>query len=183
LIRVLALVLLALASAAGGYFLYLSLGDGAPEAGEGFPPLPPPPEAAQTAPEFVLPDIEGEQRSSAEWHDTLRVVNFWATWCPPCVREIPLLLEIQDEYRDRDVRIIGIAIDEAEAVADFATRFEFNYPVLVGQEEAMELANRFVNGFIGLPFTVFTDRDGNIIRVHTGEIHRDQIEAILAELL
>jgi hypothetical protein len=79
--------------------------------------------------------------------------------------------------------VIGIAIDETEAVAGFAERFEFNYPVLVGQEDAMELGNRFLNGFIGLPFTVFTDRSGRILQVHNGEIHREEIEAILAELL
>jgi thiol-disulfide isomerase/thioredoxin len=181
--RTLPLVLLALASGLAGYFLYLGLAGRDQPADDGFPPLPPAPQAAEFAPAFALPDIDGVERSSDEWDDTIRVVNFWATWCPPCIREIPLLVDIQAEYGERGVNVIGIAIDETEAVADFAGNFEFNYPVLVGQEDAMELGHAFVKGFIGLPFTAFTDRSGRIIRVHTGEIHREQIEEILAELL
>jgi len=181
--RVLSLAALALASGAAGFLLYLGLAGKDPGVGDGLPPLPPPPQAAEYAPDFVLPDVTGAPRSSEEWDGTVRVVNFWATWCPPCIREIPLLVDVQAEFGARGVQVIGIAIDETEAVAGFAERFEFNYPVLVGQEDAMDLGNRFLNGFIGLPFTVFTDRSGRIMRVHNGEIHRDEIEAILAELL
>ena len=181
--RVLSLAVLALASGAAGFLLYVGLAGKDPATGDGLPPLPPPPQAAEYAPAFVLPDVAGTPRSSEEWDGTVRVVNFWATWCPPCIREIPLLVEVQAEFGARGVQVIGIAIDETEAVAGFAERFEFNYPVLVGQEDAMDLGNRFLNGFIGLPFTVFTDRSGRIMQVHNGEIHRDEIEAILAELL
>lgn len=181
--RTLPLLVLALAAGAAGFFLYLGLAGNDRPGQDTLPPLPGAPQAAAFAPEFALPDVEGTQRNSGEWADTVRVVNFWATWCPPCIREIPLLVDIQAEYGARGVQVIGIAIDESEAVADFADGFEFNYPVLVGQEDAMDLGHRFVDGFIGLPFTVFTGRDGRIHKVHTGEIHREQIEAILAELL
>jgi len=181
--RVLALALLALGSGAAGFLLYLGLVDHRHPVGDGLPPLPAAPQAAEFAPDFVLPDIDGTPRSSDEWDNTIRVVNFWATWCPPCIREIPLLVEIQDEYAEQGVQVLGIAIDETEAVVDFATDFAFNYPVLIGQEDAMDLGHRFLNGFIGLPFTAFTDRSGRIIRVHSGEIHREQIVAILADLL
>lgn len=179
--RVLALLLLAVGSATAGFLLYRGLaGDDAVHAP---PALPAGQQAAAQAPVFTLPDLEGAIRTSREWDGTVRVVNFWATWCPPCIREIPLLVDIQEEYAARGVQVLGIAIDETDAVTDFASSFAFNYPVLIGQEDAMELGHQFVNNFIGLPFTVFTDRDGRIKRVHTGEIHRDQIEAILAELL
>ncbi|HRP35389.1 MAG TPA: TlpA disulfide reductase family protein [Gammaproteobacteria bacterium] len=181
--QTLPLLLLALAAGCAGFFLYLGLAGKDRPVEQVLPPLPAAPQAAAMVPDFALPDVAGAQRSSEEWSDTIRVVNFWATWCPPCVREIPLLVDIQAEYAERGVQVIGIAIDETDAVADFANGFAFNYPVLVGQEDAMELGHRFVNGFIGLPFTVFAGRDGRIHRVHTGEIHREQIEAILAELL
>jgi thiol-disulfide isomerase/thioredoxin len=181
--RALPLVLLALGSGVAGFLLYHGLvGDKQPT-GDGLPPLPAAPQAAEFAPEFVLPDLTGTPRSSGEWDGTIRVVNFWATWCPPCIREIPLLVEIQQEYAPQGVQVLGIAIDETEAVIEFAADFTFNYPVLIGQEDAMELGNQFLNGFIGLPFTAFTDRSGKILRVHSGEIHREQIVAILAELL
>lgn len=181
--RALPLVLLALGSGAAGFLLYVALVGNRPPSVDGLPPLPAAPQAAEFAPAFVLPDLDGTPRSSSEWDGTIRVVNFWATWCPPCIREIPLLVEIQEEYADQGVQVLGIAIDETEAVVDFAADFAFNYPVLVGQEDAMDLGNRFLNGFIGLPFTAFTDRSGRILRVHSGEIHREQIVAILADLL
>jgi thiol-disulfide isomerase/thioredoxin len=181
--RVLALLLLAVASGAAGFILYLAMANGDRAAEDGLPPIPAAPQKAEFSPPFVLPDLEGTPRSSAEWDGTIRVVNFWATWCPPCIREIPLLVDIQREYAGRDVRVIGIAIDEADAVARFAEEFDFNYPVLVGQEDAMDVGNRFLDGFIGLPFTAFTDRSGRLHRVYTGELHREQVEAILAELL
>jgi len=177
------LVLLAAASGAAGFLLYVGLVGKDRPLDDGLPPLPAAPQAAEFAPDFVLPDLDGKARSSSEWHGTVRVVNFWATWCPPCIREIPLLVDIQQEYADRGVQVLGIAIDEAENVVEFAADFQFNYPVLIGQDEAMDLGHQFLNGFIGLPFTAFTDRGGRILRVHSGEIHREQIEAILAELL
>ncbi len=181
--RVLPLLILALASGAAGFLLYQGL-SGQQRAADGAQlPALTAPQPASVAPEFTLPDLDGALRSSTEWHDSVRVVNFWATWCPPCIREIPLLVDIQREYGARGVQVIGIAIDENEAVAEFAQDFEFNYPVLIGQDDAMELGNLFLNGFIGLPFTAFTDRRGRIFRVHTGELHREQLEAILAELL
>jgi thiol-disulfide isomerase/thioredoxin len=181
--RALPLVLLALGSGVAGFLLYHGLvGDRSPT-GDGLPPLPAAPQAAEFAPEFVLPDLTGAPRSSGEWDGTIRVVNFWATWCPPCIREIPLLVEVQEEYAPQGVQVLGIAIDETAAVVEFAADFTFNYPVLIGQEDAMELGNQFLNGFIGLPFTAFTDRSGRILRVHSGEIHREQIVAILADLL
>ena len=180
--RGLALAVLALSAGAAGFFLYLGLaGDRLPD--DGLPPLPPPPQAAEFAPAFTLPDIAGTPRSSSEWDGSIRVVNFWATWCPPCIREIPLLMDIQREYGDRGVQVIGIAIDETEAVTEFSAEFAFNYPVLIGQEDALALGNAFLDGFIGLPFTAFTDRNGRILDVHTGELHREQLEEILARLL
>lgn len=181
--RALALGLVVLASGVAGFFLYSGFVGQRSTTDDGLPPLPAAPQAAEFAPEFVLPDLQGTPRSSAEWRDTIRIVNFWATWCPPCIREIPLLVDIQREYGGRGVQVLGIAMDETEAVLDFAAQLEFNYPVLIGQEDAVDLGHEFLEGFIGLPFTAFTDRDGRIVRVHSGELHREQIEAVLAELL
>ena len=181
--RVLPLALLVLGAGAAGFFLYLGLTGPDRHEGEPAAAASGAPRAAEYAPEFTLPDLDGVARSSGEWHDTVRIVNFWATWCPPCIREIPLLVDIQQEYAGRGVQVLGIAIDETEAVVDFSTSVAFNYPVLIGQEDGMNLGHRFLNGFIGLPFTAFTDRSGRIVRVHTGELHREQIESILAELL
>ncbi len=173
------LLLLAAAAAATGFFAYRFF-----VAPETTPVVrAPEPEAARIAPPFALPDLDGTVRKSDEWDGKIRVVNFWATWCPPCRKEIPVLKEIQAEFGDRGVQIIGIAMDDTKAVTDYAKTMQFNYPVLIGQQDAVDLGNAFLKDFIGLPFTAFTDREGRIIDIHTGELHREQIEAYLKPLL
>jgi thiol-disulfide isomerase/thioredoxin len=170
--QVLALVVLALASAASGYLAYTGLRAPSPTAAP----------ATDTLPAFALTDLDGVVRRSTEWEGEVRVVNFWATWCPPCRREIPLLKELQAEYGDR-VRIIGIAIDDMEAVQEYALEAAFNYPVLVGQQDAVELGNRVLEDWIGLPFTAFADASGRVHHVHVGELHREQAEDFIGSTL
>lgn len=163
--------MLAVASATGGFFFYRGVDSTGPAS-----------PAAGSIPSFVLTDTDGEARNSNEWDGQVRLVNFWATWCPPCRREIPLLIELQKDY-DQRIQVIGIAIDDLEAVQAYALASGFNYPVLVGQQEAVDLANAFLRDFVGLPFTAFADSKGNIVRVHVGELHRDQADEFLAEIL
>ncbi len=140
---------------------------------------------AQTLPEFSLANLSGEQQSIRSWPDQALVINFWATWCAPCLREIPLLKEFHDAHQPNDITVVGIAVDRPEPVAAFAEDMTFNYPVLVGQAEGMEAAASFGVDFFALPFTVFTDHDANILGVHTGEIHAEDLEnlaAVLTEL-
>ena len=175
--RIVPLLLLALVSGVTGFLVYRGLADGEPASADtaGGP--------AGVAPAFALPDLDGRLRASSEWDGKIRIVNFWATWCPPCRREMPLLVDVQREFADRGVQVIAIAIDETEAVTQFAADVPFNFPVLVGQQEAVDLANAYLPGFVGLPFTAFADPRGRIVEVHVGELHREQIEAILAGLL
>jgi thiol-disulfide isomerase/thioredoxin len=170
--QLLALGVLALASAAAGYLAYTHMRS----------PAPAGPTATDMFPAFTLPDLDGRARQSSEWDGEVRVVNFWATWCPPCRREIPLLKELQSEYGDR-IRIIGVAIDDMEAVREYAVEAEFNYPVLVGQQDAVDLGNQVLKDWIGLPFTAFVDASGRIRHVHVGEIHREQAEGFLRSTL
>ena len=121
--------------------------------------------AEQLLPEIQLPDSDGELRDISEWSGQPLVINFWATWCAPCRREIPLLVELQEEYGSRDLQIIGVALDEAAAVAEFLAEMPVNYPVLVGQQEAVEAATALGLEFIVLPFTAFADRDGRIVKL------------------
>jgi thiol-disulfide isomerase/thioredoxin len=130
-------------------------------------------------PSFTLPDFNGVEHTLAEWDGRPRLLNFWATWCAPCRREIPLLKAVQDEQGDDGVQIIGIAVDFPEEVAAYAETVQFNYPVLVGQEDAMAVAETSGVPFIGLPFTMIIAPDGEFMHSHVGEIHREDLDNIV----
>ncbi len=135
--------------------------------------------------EFELKDVTGKLRQSSEWDGKGRLINFWATWCAPCRREIPLLIATQDKFAADNLQIIGIAVDFPDEVAAYAEEAEFNYPILVGQEDAMAVAELSGIDFIGLPFTMVVSPDGDLIKTHIGEIveaHIDKITTVLAKM-
>jgi thiol-disulfide isomerase/thioredoxin len=133
-------------------------------------------------PSFQLADLEGNQRDFSEWDGKHRLLNFWATWCAPCRREIPLLKAFQDEHGDSGFQIIGIAVDFPEQVAAYAETAEFNYPILVGQEDAMAIAETSGIDFIGMPFTMIVAADGELLNSHIGEIVDADLEHIVKVL-
>ena len=134
-------------------------------------------------PDFTLTGLDGKRHSIQEWSGHPKVVNFWATWCVPCRKEIPLLNRIQAEYRTKGLKIIGIAVDFAEDVRKFTTSTPLDYDVLVGEDDAMEAAKAFGVGDMALPFSAFVDSRGRILTVHLGELHEADLRATLAVLL
>ncbi len=130
-------------------------------------------------PDFTLTDLEGVPRSISEWDGRPLMINFWATWCPPCRREIPLLNALRAEYLEQGFEVVGVAVDFRDDVLDYLQRTEVNYPVLIGEEDGMEAARSFGMPGLGFPFTVFTDSRGRIVTLHVGELHREQAEVIL----
>jgi thiol-disulfide isomerase/thioredoxin len=130
-------------------------------------------------PSFSLPDIAGSPRDFSEWQGSHRVVNFWATWCAPCRREIPLLKAFQAEHADNGFQVLGIAVDYAEEVAAYAEDADFNYPVLVGQEDAMSIAESSGIEFIGMPFTMFVAADGEYLSAYIGELHQEHLDSLV----
>lgn len=139
--------------------------------------------AAEIPDGFPLQDLDGHQRSLAEFRGQPLVVNFWATWCPPCRREIPLLKSLQQDHAKHGLTVIGIAVEEPGPVIRLAEEIGFNYPILTGEQEAIDLAEALGIEFIGLPYTVFIDRRGRVRRIHTGELHQEDAERALARLL
>lgn len=149
-------------------------------------PMQPPEPAAFTAvqpelveyPVFTLKDMDGSDRQFLEWDGRHRMLNFWATWCAPCRREIPLLKEFQSEQTDDGILVMGIAVDFPEDVARFAEAAEFNYPILVGQEDAMAVAESSGIQFIAMPFTMIVSREGQFLSAYLGELHRSHLDTI-----
>lgn len=132
-----------------------------------------------THPAFTLPDIAGVDHNFSEWSGKNRILNFWATWCAPCRREIPLLKAFQTEQGDNEFQVIGIAVDFPEPVANYAETAEFNYPILVGQQDAMAIAESSGVEFVGLPFTMFVASDGELLSSYIGELHQSHFDTIV----
>ena len=134
--------------------------------------------ASPVYPTFDLPDLDGQARQIDEWAGKHLLLNFWATWCAPCRREIPLLKAFQDAHGDL-YQVIGIAVDFVEPVQAYAEAITFNYPVLTGQEDAMAVAESSGVEFIGMPFTMIVTADGELLTAHIGEIHQEDLDHIV----
>jgi len=149
-------------------------------------PAPPPPQIVQpkalevvTHPSFTLPDVTGTNHDFSEWAGKNRILNFWATWCAPCRREIPLLKAFQEVQGSNGFQVIGIAVDFPEPVAHYAEAAEFNYPILVGEQDAMAVAESSGVEFIGLPFTMFVASDGELLSAYIGELHQSHLDTVV----
>lgn len=128
---------------------------------------------------MTLPDSEGAQQPLAQWRGRLLVVNFWATWCPPCVEEMPDLQAVRDAYKGRGVEVIGIGIDSADRIAVFAQRMKLSLPLLVAGMAGSELARSLGNPAGALPYTVLIDAKGFVAQRKLGQIKRSELQAWL----
>ncbi len=125
-------------------------------------------------PDFTLEDREGTPRSIRSWTGKSMIVNFWATWCAPCRREIPLLREINKAHEAEGFQVVGVAVDFRDDVLKYATEIGIDYPILIGEQDGLDAVNSFGMGSIGFPFTVFTDNQGRIVLTHLGELTKPQ---------
>ncbi len=133
-------------------------------------------------PDFTLPSLDHSQWRAEEWRNKILVINFWATWCPSCVREMPLLNRLQKAFADRDVVVVGVALDDEEAVRKFVQEKKIGFPILLGETHAMDLMVRLGNRFNTLPYTVVADRGGTILMRKFGEISEDDLRPLLEKI-
>ena len=126
--------------------------------------------------EFVLTHVDGSERRLSDWDGESRLVNFWATWCGPCRREIPLLIQLQTDKPEKRLQVIGVAVDFMEEVRAYAEDARFNYPILVGQADVVIAARRYGNSTGMLPFSVLVDAGGIIRWTRLGALDREELE-------
>lgn len=130
-------------------------------------------------PDFQLTALDGSSLQPANYSGEVVVLNFWASWCPPCVDELPMLGDLQAEYGDAGVQVIGIAVEEPQAARDFAEDHDIGYPVAADRRGGFDIAADYGNSAGAIPYTVFIDRNGVVREAHFGELERDQAEAYL----
>jgi thiol-disulfide isomerase/thioredoxin len=142
----------------------------------------PVPKIPDRLPQFSLADRAGKTTAITSFGGKSLVINFWATWCAPCRSEIPLLEALHSEWAGREVSVVGIAVDDRDKVLEFADRFKIRYPLLIGEQDALDAATAFGLETPVFPFTVFTDRRAEVVAVFVGELHRPQAELILTQV-
>jgi thiol-disulfide isomerase/thioredoxin len=165
----------AIVALGGGYWLAESMR--APE------PITTPAYGGGEMIDFSFPDLKGKARSLKDWRGQVIVLNFWATWCPPCREEIPLLISFQKNHAAEGLQIIGIAIDNLAAVTDYGQSMGINYPLLIGGDDATELAAQYGNRSGSIPFTVIIDRDGAIAARKIGVFSKAELNKLIDPLL
>jgi len=134
----------------------------------------------QPAPPFLLQDLDGNVVSTAQWQGKVVLLNFWATWCPPCRQEIPILVDLAKKYKD-NLLIVGVSVDDGspDDVREFAKAFHMNYPVVMWSHE---LVSEY-GGVPALPTTFLINKDGRVVQKHEGlyppEVYNTEVRALM----
>jgi peroxiredoxin len=137
--------------------------------------------AQKTAPAWELKDVNGKTLKSSDFKGKVVVLDFWATWCPPCRAEIPGFVELQKKYSEQGLTIVGISLDEKgpSVVKPFMKKFNINYPVVMGDDKVVEA----FGGVESIPTTFVIDRTGKIVSKHVGLAEKSQFEKEIRPLL
>lgn len=139
--------------------------------------------STQTVFASKLPTPDGVSQDLSQYKGKIIVLNFWATWCPPCREEMPELSELYTEYKNKNVVVLGIAIDELSLVKNFSVVTPVSYPLFAAENEGMELGNNLGNDKGVLPYTVIINPTGTVVDTYFGRINKSLIENALLPLL
>ena len=129
------------------------------------------------------PDLSGKPRGLEVAADRVRVINFWATWCVPCRAEMPAFSRVASKFSGRGVEFVGIGIDSADKITEFARNNPVSYPLAIGRQEDFELTALLGNGPLGIPFTMIVDRAGKLDSVQVGRLSEAELERRIARAL
>jgi thiol-disulfide isomerase/thioredoxin len=136
-------------------------------------------EQAELRPDLEFRDLTGRPHRLSEWNGKLLLLNFWATWCAPCLKEIPLLVEAQQQFGPRGLQIVGLAMDQLEPVLQFKARLNINYPIMLGEADILSAMDQLGDQLGAFPFSVLISPDGRIIERASGDLTREELRAWL----
>ncbi|MGB4499179.1 MAG: TlpA disulfide reductase family protein [Methylococcaceae bacterium] len=136
--------------------------------------------ADDVLPEFSFVDTNQKMHSISEWKNKTLVINFWATWCQPCLKEIPDFIELQTQLEKKNIQFIGIAIDDFTAVSAYKNMININYPVLISSDwDGFNLAQQLGNSSNTVPYTIVVDSAGRIIYRQAGAVNKETLLSII----
>lgn len=132
---------------------------------------------------FQFAAIDGRLIRMSDWRNKILIINYWATWCPPCLEEMPAFSALQRKYASKGVQFVGISIDDVAKVRQFNERTTISYPLLLGSMASMEVAVALGNQAQGLPFTIIVTPQGTVDSVKLGRLSDTELENRLRRLL
>lgn len=130
-----------------------------------------------------FPDLTGKSQALGQWSQKLLVINFWASWCPPCLAEMPIFVRLQDRYGAKGLQIVGIAADSSANAAKFAEKLKINYPVLADESRAIEFSKRTGNRLGLLPYTIVLSPKGEVILTKLGMVEETEFATLIEKYL
>lgn len=141
------------------------------------------PGAAEALLTATMSDLQKRPQTLAQYEGKVLVVNFWATWCPPCREEVPVFIEAQTKYGSKGLQFVGIALDNPQQVTDFVQEFGINYPILIGNANQSEALRKLGNPGGGLPYTLIYSRNGQLLEKIIGGLDQARLERLIAPLI
>ncbi|MDE2308404.1 MAG: TlpA family protein disulfide reductase [Xanthomonadaceae bacterium] len=131
------------------------------------------------SPPLSLPDLDGRQHRLSDYRGRRVLLNFWASWCGPCLDEMPALTRAQAKFGNRGAAIVGIAMDEPGRVRAFLATHRLNYPVWLGRLDEPDSSRQLGDAQGVLPYSVLLGADGRVLAIHVGAVPAAQLEAWL----
>lgn len=169
------MAVVAVLAASAGYFAAKSLNTGIAPVPESFGVPDVDDLLGKERPDFTHERIDGAAVSASDFDGRVWLANFWATWCKPCVDEMPMLSELRSKEEGRGLEVVGIALDDADRARKFAEELSIAYPILVGKADVVLTGRRYGNSTGLLPFSVLIDADGVIRWIHLGALEREEL--------